>query len=212
MKKLIILLVSLLIISLNSFAPPEPSWRIPLNDNIYKLYGKHCLINENLVSLKNGTKKTRKEVFNLIQPLLNMYLEEYKDNYIIADSLSYALACIFVSESSNGKGHSGRSSLWLKYNNPFGMTTGMIGNTVTKMSWEMIEGERINMYRTFKTYNSLEEAVESLLWDYLLKERYESLRTTKTVKEFLYSLYKCGYMTNKFWPQFAYNEIYLKSI
>jgi len=92
------------------------------------------------------------------------------------------------------------------------MTTGKIGNTVTKMSWEMIHGRRVNMYRTFRTYDSLEQAVESLMWDFLLKGRYEKLRYSKTVKEFLYDLYDCGYMTNRYWPRFAYNEIYLKSI
>jgi len=76
----------------------------------------------------------------------------------------------------------------------------------------MIRGRRMNMYRTFRTYRSLKEAVDSLMWDYLLKSRYERQKTATTVKGFLYNLYKSGYMTNRYWPRFAYNEIYLKAI
>ena len=101
------------------------------------------------------------------------------------------------------------NTLWLKYNNPFGMTSGHIGTTIKLMSWERINGKRVSMYRRFKTYDSLKEAVESLMWDYLLNERYERLRYKKTVKEFLYGLYDCGYMTNYHAATF-WHKSYLK--
>ncbi len=206
-----IITITLSLITFNSFAPPVPLYMVydPYVEQIYK---DHCTINNNLEKLYDDDIRTRPEVFQLIQPILEIYLREYTDNYVIGDSLSWALACIFVSESSNGKGHSGRSTLWLEHNNPFGMTTGKIGKNVTKMSWEMINGNRVNMYRTFKTYNSLKEATESLLWDYLLKERYEPVKQAITVKEFLHILINCGYATNLGWSNWAYNEIYLKSI
>jgi len=211
MKKAIFLL-TLLTFSLNSFAPPI-SVGMQHDPYLEKIYERHCLINNNLVKLKDGERKTRKEVFKLAQPLLEVYLEDYQEDYTIGDSLSYVVACLFVSESSNRRGRSGMSTLWLDYSNPFGMTTNRIGeDTVTKMSWEMIKGKRVNMYRTFRTYESLEQAVESLMWDYLYRPRYERLRYSTSVKNFLYTMYKCGYMTNSGWSKFAYNEIYLKSI
>lgn len=204
-------MVAMLLFTIASFAPTMPTEMI-YNPIKLKAEKEFRLLNENMIDLKDDTRKTRTEVYNLVQPVMEMYLEEYVDNYVIGDSLSHALACIFVSESSNGKGHSGRSTLWLTHSNPFGMTTSSFTNSTTKMSWEMIKGKRVNMYRTFKSYETFEEAIESLMWDYLLKARYFRLREAETVKDFLYSLYDCGYMTNSRWPFFAYNEIYLTQI
>lgn len=210
MKRLV-LMVAIMFITLNSFAPVMPEEMIynPIKERAQREF---CLLNENLVDLKDNTLKTRTQVYTLVQPIMELYLEEYEDNYLLGDSLSYALACIFVSESSNGKGQSGKSSLWLSYNNPFGLTTSSLKNSTTKMSWEMIGGKRVNMHRTFQAYDSFQNAIESLMWDYLLNERYFRLREAKTVKDFLYSLYRCGYMTNSGWPRFAYKQIYLEQL
>ncbi len=210
MKKTVMILVVLLF-SIRSYAPFDMMNRMEAiaermleEENDMELF--------NLLELEDGSKKTRKKVFNLVQPIIELYLErgEYKYNFpYMQDSISHALACIFVSESSNRKGHSARSSLWLTHKNPFGLTG---RNGVTKMSWEMIKGKRVDMNVTFRTFNSLNEAVESLLWDYLFKTQFFKVRQSTSVKEFLNNLYSCGYMTNHGWPRFAYNEIYLKSI
>ena len=205
--KRVIFLVTLLTFSFLTFAPTKPSW-MQYDPYMEGIYRKHCLINENLRTLLNDERKSRNEVFHLVEPLLDVYLEEYKDNYVIKDSLSYAISCIFVSESSNGKGHSSRSTLWLEHYNPFGLT----GKGIRKWSWEEENGKRVPQYVNFRTYTSFEEAIESLMWDYLLRKRYEPLRSKQTVKEFLYGLKQCGYMTASDWPRWAYNEIYLKSI
>jgi hypothetical protein len=154
----------------------------------------------------------RKEVFNLVQPVIELYLKRHDWKIIfpnMEDSISHAMACIFVSESSNGKGHPARSSLWMLHNNPFGLTA---RQGVTKKSWELINHKRVVMDVTFRTFDSFEDAIESLIWDYLMRERFSIVRQSGSVKEFLYNLYKGGYMTNYNWPKFAYNEIYLKSI
>ena len=205
MKWIILILLNLF--TLNSFAPPLPSYMVydPYVEQIYK---DHCTINNNLEKLYDDDIRSRKEVFNLVQPILEIYLRKYIDNYAIEDSLSWALSCIFVSESSNGKGHSGRSTLWLYENNPFGLT----GKGVTKWSWEEESGKRVPQYVNFRTYSSLKETTESLIWDYLFKERYEKVKKAETVEQFLYSLYDCGYMSASNWPSWAYKEIYLKSI
>ncbi len=211
MKTWLNLFILLFIISTDVFAPISAK-HMMYDPYMEQIYSDHCIINKNTEDLYYDYKRSRQEIFHLAQPLLEIYLRKYTDNYVIGDSLSWALACIFVSESSNGKGHSGRSTLWLEHNNPFGITTGKIGKTVTKMSWEMIKGKRVNMYRTFRTYESLKEATESLMWDFLLKARYEPVRQATTVKEFLDTLIRCGYATNLNWSNWAHKEIYLKSI
>jgi len=50
------------------------------------------------------------------------------------------------------------------------------------------------------------------MWDYLFKNRFTKVRNSISVKDFLYNLYACGYMTDHRWSKFAYKEIYLKSI
>lgn len=212
MRTWIITILLLFIISTDSFAPLKAPW-LQYDPYVEQIYKDHCTINNNMEPLTYDIKRSRREVFQLVQPILEIYLRKYTDNYAIGDSLSWAISCIFVSESSNGKGHSGRSTLWLEHHNPFGITTGKTtSKTVTKMSWEMIKGKRVNMYRTFRTYESFKEATESLMWDFLLKERYELVRSTTTVKEFLDVLIKCGYATNKNWSKWTHKEIYLKSI
>ena len=168
-------------------------------------------IDTNLVLLKDNSVKTREEVFHLVQPVIEYFLKEqnFHKNFQLEDSVSYALACIFVSESSNSKGQSARSSLWLEHNNPFGLTS---SQGVTKKSWEEIKGKRVVMNRTFRDYDRFEDTIESLMWDYLYKPRYKKVRQSSTVKEFLYNLYKCNYMTDSHWHNFAYNQIYLKSM
>jgi len=207
MKKAILLL-TLLTFSLQSFAPIKANW-LQYDPYIGKVYKKHCLINNNLVKLRDGNKKSRVEVFKLIQPLLDVYLDEYRDNYVIKDSLSYALACLFVTETSTRKGYSGINSLWLKHYNFFGATA---RKGISLLSWEEINDKRVPMYRNFKHFDSFEKAIHSLFWDYLFNDRYDRLRTAKTVKDFLYLLPKTGFCTDSNYGNFTYNQIYLKSL
>jgi len=169
------------------------------------------LINENIIALKDSLYKNRNEVFALAQPIIEIYLKRnnYNDNFPNMDSLSYAITCIFVSESSNYLGQSARSTLWIRHNNPFGITN---GRGKTYKSWEMINNERVVMNRTFATYSSFSEAIDSLMVNCLLKDSYTLTSNSSSVKEFLYNLYKNNYMTNKHWPSFAYNDIYLNYI
>ena len=209
MKKLVLTLVVILL-ALDSYAPFDPYTDRYMTLAIEST--ENQLIQQNLSKLTDNTRKTRTEVYHLVQPIIEIYLNrgEYKGNFpYIQDSISHALACIFVSESSNGFGHSAKSSLWLNHNNPFGLTS---SKGVTKMSWEMVKGQRVSMYITFRTFNTFYEAFESLLWDYLLKEGFLQARQSTNIKEFLDNLYECGYMTNHKWPDFAYYEIYLKSL
>lgn len=211
MRTWMITILLLFTISTDSFAPFKAPW-LQYDPYIAQIYKDHCTINDNMEPLTYDIKRTRKEVFQLVQPILEIYLRNYIDNYAIGDSLSWAISCIFVSESSDGKGHSARSTLWLEHHNPFGITTNKTNKTVIKMSWEMIKGKRVNMYRTFRTYKSFKEATESLMWDFLLKKRYEPVRSATTVEDFLTILIECGYATNRGWSSWAYKEIYLKSI
>lgn len=210
MKTLIVMLS--LLVSINLFAPNTN--RVYTNyiekvENQIQFQEDEATLDYNLVRLKDNIKRSRKEVFELVQPVIDVYLR--RKNYHlqfpeISDSLSYALTCIFVSESSNRKGQPGCNSLWIYHNNPFGLTA---KNGVTKTSWEMIKGERVVMQVTFREFNSFEEAIDSLMWDYLLKNRFSRSRSSLSVKDFLYNLYKDGYMTNHGWPKFAYNKLYL---
>lgn len=206
MRKVLILLIFLYPITL--FAP----FMYDIKEQIYAEYMYDSyVIQNNLKILKDATIKTRNEVFHLVEPILDIYLTRfnYKKNFPNMDSVSYALACIFVSESSNRKGQAAKSSLWLSYNNPFGIT-GKTGKSLK--SWEMINNKKVIMHRTFREYTSFEDAVHSLMNDCLLKERYNSTANSFNVKTFLQNLYADGYMTNKHWPHFAYNQIYLKCL
>ena len=203
MKTLV--LIVLLLIPFNLFAP-----NMTINYGALIIKMENELLINNLLKLKDNTTKTRGEVFNLVQPLIEIYMKRKEYNNVFCmDSASYAIACIFVSESSNYKGHSAKSRLWLEHNNPFGLTS---GQGVTYKSWEMIEGKRVNMNRTFKTFTSLEEAIDSLMNDYLSKPSFNRVLNSHSVKDFLYNLYKCGYMSNNHWPNFAFNQIYLKCL
>ena len=174
-------------------------------DKCLEVYKANVYI-KSLNELTNGVNKTRSKVFNLVLPIIQSKLIKYSNEYKLKDSMAYAITCIFVSESSNSKGKSAQSNLWLKYNNPFGLT----GKGVTFKSWEEINGKRVVKYRAFKRFNTFDDAIVSLMEDYLLNKRYDRLKHSKTVKQFLNDLYKCGYMTGSYWPIFAYNEIYLK--
>lgn len=200
-----ILLVLSLLLSVVCYAPYSTDKTI----NFETESDRQEKILNNLVYLKDDKVKTRKEIYQLIQPVIQVYLERKNSQamFELGDSLSHALACIFVSESSNALGQPAKSSLWILHSNPFGLTS---TSGVTKTSWEEIKGKRVVMNRTFKSFNNFEEALDSLLFDYLYKSRFEKLWNSKSVKEFLYTLYACGYMTDSNWPNFAYNEIYLK--
>jgi hypothetical protein len=204
MKKIILLLI--LLLPLNVFAPNKDAKHL-------KFISESLFIQTNLEILQDKTIKTREKVFKLVQPIIEIYLERkgYKQHFHpnLQDSLSYGLSCIFVSESSNKLGRPAMSSLWLTHNNPFGLTS---SKGTRLMSWEMINGKRVNMYRTFKQFTSFEESIDSLIKDYLMKRNFNNARNSESIKDFLYNLYKGNYMTNKYWPKFAYNQIYLKNI
>jgi len=200
----------ILLIPLQLFAPFD--FNKSTTKQTIKVEQEESILDYCLVELKDGTNKTRKEVFHLAKNAIKVYLKRkhYTDHFLIQDSLADALACIFVSESSNARGRPAKSSLWILHFNPFGLTSSR--GDVIKTSWEMVKGKRVVMNRVFRSFNSFEEAVDSLLCDYLLKLRFEPLMNCLTVKDFLYTLRDCGYMTDSNWPNFAYNEIYLKSI
>lgn len=201
MKKLILLII--LLIPFKLFAPNQKI-------NI-KLIGENYIINKNLDLLKDNQLKTREEVFNLAQETIEIYLNRgnYKQHFPnLQDSISYGLACIFVSESSNKLGESARSSLWIKYNNPFGLTCSQGKRLI---SWEMINGNKVIMYRNFQTFTSFQKAIDSLIIS-LQKKNYDKTRNSETVKEFLDNLINNGYATNKNWSSWAYNNIYLKCL
>ncbi len=205
MKKLV--LVIILLIPLKLFAPNS-------NHNDDLLISKiieNKVIENNLNLLKNDSIKTRKEVFKLAQPVIDIYLK--RNNYHLLfpnmqDSVSYAITCIFLSESSNSLGQSAKSTLWLKHNNPFGLTS---TQGVKLVSWELIRGEKIVMKRTFKIFNSFEEAISSLIQDYLSNGRFVNTLNSYSIKEFLFNLQRDGYCTNTNWDNMMYN-IYLKQI
>ncbi len=209
-------LVLCLLLSTTLFAPSEVRVTAAFEPETVEMleeiqYEKdEDILDYNLVRLKDDIKRSRKEMYELVQPVIDVYLRRNTLHTAfpnIADSLSHALTCIFISESSNRKGHTGRSSLWLEYNNPFGLTA---HQGVTKTSWEMINGKRVVMDVTFRMFDSFEEAINSLMWDYLYKKRYINTINSVSVKDFLYNLYEDGYMTNSGWPKFAYKEIFLK--
>jgi hypothetical protein len=184
MKKLILLII--LLIPFKLFAPSLSEQEFK---NKVKYLSENILIENNLIKLKDNRVKSRKEVFELAQPIIDIYLERgnYKELFPNLDSVSYGLTCIFVSESSNSLGQSAKSSLWLQHNNPFGLTSSQ-GRKL--LSWEMINGNRV--------INSA-----------LIKKNYNKTRNSSSIKEFLYNLQRDGYCTNKYWPKFAYNQIYL---
>ncbi|MCK9429321.1 MAG: hypothetical protein M0R17_04905 [Candidatus Omnitrophica bacterium] len=204
MKKFILLIIFL--IPLKLFAPnlsiKEHSIRI-------KYIKENILITNNLIKLKDNQIKSRKEVFDLAQETIEIYLNrgDYKKHFPNLDSLSYGLACIFVSESSNSLGQSARSSLWLKSNNPFGLTASKGRKLI---SWELIKGNKVVCYRNFQTFTSFKDAIDGLINSSLIKKNYDKTRNSSSIKEFLYNLQRDGYCTNKHWPEFAYNQIYLK--
>lgn len=197
------------------FMMPIKSYAPQIDDSIIKETNKYIIENQvltkNLNLLKDSSLKTRKEVFELVQPIIEIYLKrgEYHNCFPNLDSVSYAISCIFVSESSNHLGQSARSTLWLSHNNPFGITS---SRGKTYKSWEMIDGKRVIMNRTFCTYNSFSDAIDSLMSDCLLKNSYTLTANSQSVKEFLFNLHRNKYMTNKNWPKFAYEKIYLMSI
>lgn len=203
MKKCISLII--LLIPFKLLAPT-------LNSVEYKASMEYLIenitINNNLFKLKDNQIKNRKEVFELAQPIIEIYLKRgnYKQHFPNLDSISYGITCIFVSESSNKLGQSAKSSLWLQHNNPFGLTSSQ-GKKM--LSWEMVNGKRVIMYRNFQTFTSLENAVDGLINSSLIKKNYNKTRNSSSVKEFLYNLQKDGYCTNKYWSNFAYNQIYL---
>jgi len=205
MKKLV--LVIILLIPFKLFAPN-------INHNYdydIKRIKDDNLIQNNLSVLKNDSIKTRKEVFKLAQPVIDIYLKRSKYHLLfpnMQDSISYAITCIFLSESSNRLGQSAKSTLWLHANNPFGLT-GHQG--VTLLSWELIRGEKIICKRTFKIFNSLEEAVTSLIHDYLSNGRFVNTCNSYSIKEFLFNLQREGFCTNTCWSKMMYN-IYLKQV
>lgn len=208
MKRVVLTLVTLLF-TLSSYAPLESE--IISNRVMIIEFEENQLITQNLYKLTDRAVKTRTEVYKLVQPVIEIYMKRgnYKQLFpLLQDSISHALACIFVSESSNTLGQSAKSSLWLNHFNPFGLTS---TNGVTKQSWEMIEGKKVIMNRTFKTFNNFQEALDSLLINYLNKTRFSKARESTGVKHFFDNLYICGYMTNKYWPDFAYSQIYLKA-
>lgn len=209
--KILFLFLVFTLINFNFGAPMSSSSAVSVNNTVNYFEDARINADANIVDLKDGKIRTRKEVYHLIQPVIEyqMKLHGYNEHFDLSDSVSYAIACIFVSESSNGKGHSARSSLWLEHNNPFGLTS---TQGTTKLSWEMINGKKVVMHRTFRTFDNFEEAFNVLMTEYLFKPRYDKLLNSKTVKGFLYDLYECGYMTNRFWSSFAYNDIYLKSM
>ena len=213
MKTLVLTMVILMITFL-SYAPIDPfkQKQVERIEATARQSEEQAYFDYNLIELKDNSRRARKEVFELVQPIIDIHLERHDWKIIfpnMEDSISHALACIFLSESSNAKGHPARSSLWLLHNNPFGLTA---PKGVTKKSWELINHKRVVMDVTFKTFNSFEDAIDSLIWDYLMRDRYSLARNSGSVKSFFYNLYKCGYMTNYKWPLFAYNELYLKSI
>ena len=208
MRNLAVMLI--LLISVNLFAPTKIiNQEEELNKIYYNLDQK--VLDYNIIALEDNSIRTREEVFKLAQPMIEILIKRknYHMNFPNMDSLSYAITCIFISESSNSKGQSARSNLWLIHKNPFGLT---FSQGVTKMSWEMIKGKRVNMYRTFRSFNNFEETIDCLFKDYLWKSRYDLVRNSYSVEEFLHNLYKCGWMTNRHWPKFAFNEIYLKNV
>lgn len=206
MKKTILLLIFL--IPLKLFAPvfDNASYNKQI---VFSL--ENILINDNLNILKDSTRKTREEVFNLAEPIIDIYLKRKNYHFYFPnmDSLSYAITCIFVSESSNYKGESARSSLWLTHNNPFGITS---GKGKSYRTWEEINGKRVVMNRRFATYQTFSDAIDSLMKNCLLKKSYSTTANSSNVKEFLYNLQKDNYMTDSNWPNFAYNLIYLKCL
>lgn len=197
------MLLTILLIPLKLFAPNTANYK---KDIFFMM--ETSIIEDNLRVLKNDSIKSRKEVFKLAQETIEIYLNRgnYKQYFPnIQDSISYGLACIFVSESSNSLGHSAKSSLWLQSNNPFGLTCSQGRKLI---SWEMINGKRIVMYRNFQTFTSFQAAIDSLIKS-LRKDNYNKTRNSSSIKEFLYNLQKNGYCTNKYWPEFAYKQIYL---
>ena len=201
MKKFILLII--LLLPINLFAPIKHLKHLNFLEEEY-------FLQKRIERLQDNSIKTRQEVFTLAQESIEIYLTRgnYKQFFpYMQDSISYALACIFVSESSNRLGQSAKSSLWITHNNPFGLTS---SRGVTLKSWEMINNKRVIMNRTFKQFDSFELSIKSLIEDYLFKKNFTNVRNSYTVKEFLDSLYKGNYMTNKNWPNWAYNSIYLK--
>jgi len=206
MKRVWMLLTLLLGFSLSSFAPNETMWA----EIEHEQYMKDARITElekelelqrtiqgNLEELKTGRIKTRNEVYHLVLPILKEYLKEYQDSFELGDSLAYAVAGIFIIESGTKKGRAARSSLWIKYNNPFGLTAGSrYMPTIDMESWEHINGVRVVKIRTFRTFGSFKMAVDALMQDYLLKPRYQRLREAKTVDGFFHSMHSSGYTTN----------------
>lgn len=205
MKKFILLII--LLIPIKLFAPNDFTYKGRM-----KLMMENEIINNNLIRLKDNSIKTRKEVFKLAQETIEIYLNRgnYKQYFPnLQDSISYGLACIFVSESSNTLGQSARSSLWLNHNNPFGLTS----NRGTKLlSWELINGEKVIMYRTFQTFTSFQQAIDYLMINCLLKQRFSKAVNSCYIKDFLYGLYEGYFMSNSKWPTWAYNQIYLKYV
>lgn len=202
------ILLFVFFVPLKSFAP---TYDKITKKKMFEFFKDELLIRKNLDILKDSTYKTRKEVFHLVQPVIEIYLKrgDYHKHFPnLSDSVSYAITCIFVSESSNKMGHSARSTLWLYHNNPFGIT-GKTGKSLE--SWEMINNKRIIMNRTFRTFDSFSDAIDTLMFNFK-KDSYSLTSNSSTIKDFLFNLYRNNYMTNKHWSNFAWNEIYLKSI
>lgn len=197
-----LMLLTILLIPLKLFAPNTANYK---KDIFFMM--ETSIIEDNLRVLKNDSIKSRKEVFKLAQETIEIYLNRgnYKQYFPNLDSISYGLACIFVSESSNSKGQSAKSSLWLKHNNGFGLTCSQGKRLI---SWEMINGNKVIMYRNFQTFTSFQAAIDSLIKS-LRKDNYNKTRNSSSIKEFLYNLQRDGYCTNTNWPEFAFNQIYL---
>jgi len=203
MKKFILIII--LLIPFKLFAPNMSNY-----ERNIKLLMENDFINNNLMQLKNNSIKSRKEVFKLAQPVIDIYLKRHNYHLLfpnMQDSISYAITCIFLSESSNKLGQCAKSSLWLNYNNPFGLTS---HQGIKLVSWEMIKKKKVIMKRTFKIFNSLEEAITSLIQDYLSNRRFINTCNSYSIKQFLFNLQRDGYCTNTAWPKTMYN-IYLKT-
>lgn len=204
-KKIILLFV--LFLQTNMVVSPNQSGVLnkPLFDMNQRI---DSLKQRNIKILKtsNFNGNQRDSVGLLLNPFVYRPVKQYVDSFACDEVvLSSIIKTVFIIESSDAMGNPANSVIFKKYNNPFGIKQ-YNKNGASLYTYEEINGKKVYMYCNFQTFPSLEDAINE--WFLLiLSDRYKSVRSTVTAKEFFHEMKRCGYMTSSHWVYMA-NDIY----
>lgn len=162
------------------------------NTTVYK---KEAL----LILYTNDWKSSDRDTLKYyLDPIFIPICSKYNDYYNInIDTLVACIQTLATSESGNSKGQPFSSTLFIDYNNPFGIK----GKGCNIKTIEYYNNIRTVITDDFRYFNSLYEAIDYLVGHLLLTDRYIDVRNANTVEQFFYNLKKCGYFTDPNWHE-----------